>query len=125
ESDAIQKRANCEIRKLRVVLRQRLKELQDKYTREAKLDEAVAIRDQIRALQIPPDVLITDPIPLWDGTNRVGQVFFFRVTGSTDGSVWGSDLYTADSTVASVAVHAGVLKAGQSGIVKVTVLPGQ
>lgn len=125
ESGAIQKRANCEIGKLRVSLRQRLKDLQDKYTRESKLDEAVAIRDQIRALQIPPDVLITDPISLWDGTNRVGQVFFFRVVGSTDGSVWGSDIYTSDSTIASVAVHAGVLKPGQAGIVKVTVLPGQ
>ena len=39
--------------------------------------------------------------------------------------VWGTDTYTLDSTLALVAVHAGALKAGQSGVVKVTILGPQ
>ena len=53
----------------------------------------------------------------------VGRTFFFRVTGSSGGSIWGTDVYTADSTLAVAPVHAGVLKLGQTGIVKVTILP--
>src|SRR5262249_15208636 len=41
------------------------------------------------------------------------------------GSVWGTDIYTDDSPLAAVAVHAGVLQVGQKGVVKVTILPGQ
>ena len=39
--------------------------------------------------------------------------------------VWGSNPYTADSHVATAAVHAGVLRPGESGVVFVTILPGQ
>ena len=41
------------------------------------------------------------------------------------GFVWGSNPYTADSHVATAAVHAGVLRPGESGVVFVTILPGQ
>ena len=39
--------------------------------------------------------------------------------------MWGTDVYTSDSTLATAAVHAGVLQPGQTGVVKVTILPGQ
>jgi len=54
-----------------------------------------------------------------------GEVFHFEVTGARDGTVWGSDVYTDDSDLATAAVHAGLLQVGQKGIVKVTLLPGQ
>ncbi len=57
--------------------------------------------------------------------NRVGQTFEFTVTGATGGSVWGTDVYTDDSSVARAAVHAGVVSVGQTKIVTVTILPGQ
>ena len=39
---------------------------------------------------------------------RVGQSFYFTVTGSaTGGYVWGTDRYTDDSNVSMAAVHAG------------------
>jgi len=57
--------------------------------------------------------------------NRVGQTFEFTVTGATSGSVWGTDAYTDDSSVARAAVHAGVVSVGQTKIVTVTILPGQ
>lgn len=49
----------------------------------------------------------------------------FEVTGRLSGSVWGTDIYTDDSMVATAAVHAGVLQAGQTGVVKVTIVDGQ
>jgi mono/diheme cytochrome c family protein len=52
----------------------------------------------------------------------VGKTFRFRVTGSATGTIWGTGTYTADSPLATVAVHAGILKAGQTGIVKVTIV---
>jgi LCCL domain len=53
---------------------------------------------------------------------NVGKTYRFRVTGDVNNSIWGTDVYTTDSALSTVAVHAGVLKAGQTGVVKVTIL---
>lgn len=53
-----------------------------------------------------------------------GQVFLFEITGSTDGSIWGTDIYTDDSNLAKAAVHAGILAPGETGVVKTIILPG-
>jgi hypothetical protein len=71
---------------------------------------------------------LPDPGPLSTSTfiGHVGQVFTFRVTGQVAGGwVWGTDVYTLDSTLAMAAVHAGVLKPGQTGIVRVKILGQQ
>ena len=65
-----------------------------------------------------------DPGNLTDYRDRLHETLFFQVTGSTQGSVWGTDVYTDDSTLAKVSVHAGILAAGETGIVSVTILPG-
>ena len=50
---------------------------------------------------------------------------FAEVTGDKNaGTVWGTDLYTDDSALAAVAVHAGLVADGQKGVVKVTIAPG-
>jgi len=66
-----------------------------------------------------------DPGNLTGFRQQVGQTLAFTVTGATNGSVWGSGIYTDDSSLAAAAVHAGVLMPGQSGVVQVTILPGQ
>ena len=53
-----------------------------------------------------------------------GAVAYFRLTGSASGRIWGTGTYTIDSSPGMAAVHAGVLGTGQSGVVKVTILPG-
>ncbi len=62
------------------------------------------------------------PPTMIDLCEPVGATYYFRVKGSTEGQVWGTDIYTGDSTLAMAAVHAGAIKAGDSGIVKVTVM---
>jgi hypothetical protein len=63
-----------------------------------------------------------DPGNLKALEKQVGKTFKFRVTGAANGSVWGTNIYTTDSTLATVAVHAGVLKVGQTGVVKVKIV---
>jgi hypothetical protein len=56
--------------------------------------------------------------------DRVGMSFSFEVVGFVHGTVWGSDVYTVDSSLATAAVHAGLLKDGERGVVRVTILGG-
>jgi hypothetical protein len=69
--------------------------------------------------------VLADPGILTGYRTKVGQSFLFEVTGTTTGSVWGTGVYTDDSSLATAAVHAGVLANGKKGVVKVTILQGQ
>ena len=80
---------------------------------------------------------LPDPGTLSNYQGQTGKVFNFQVTGGAPagqfargggfvgGAVWGSDPYTLDSTLAVAAVHAGVLKSGETGIVAITILGPQ
>ena len=59
--------------------------------------------------------------------DQAGKEFDVQVVGSADGSVWGGDngVYTDDSSLAAAAVHAGLLKNGERGVVRVRILPAQ
>jgi hypothetical protein len=63
-----------------------------------------------------------DPGSLTGFQGFIGQKFAFTVTGRTDGSIFGTDVYTTDSSLATAAVHAGVLRPGQTGTVKVQII---
>jgi hypothetical protein len=67
---------------------------------------------------------LPDPGTLTGHRGDVGKSFLFEVTGANTGPVWGTEVYTDDSALATAAVHAGVLAVGQKGVVKVTILPG-
>jgi hypothetical protein len=58
---------------------------------------------------------------------QYGKVFTFKLTawagaGHPQGSVWGTDVYTLDSSLPAAAVHAGVLRPGQTATVKVRII---
>jgi hypothetical protein len=65
---------------------------------------------------------LPDPGALQAFAGRVGKTYWFKVTGAVNGPVWGTKVYTSDSALAAAAVHAGVLKAGQTGVVQVKVV---
>ena len=71
------------------------------------------------------NTVTTAPLNLTGYRNRVGQTFQFTVTGALAGAVWGTDVYTDDSSVASAAIHAGVLRLGETRTVTITILAGQ
>ncbi|MGD9923643.1 MAG: LCCL domain-containing protein, partial [Pseudorhodoplanes sp.] len=54
--------------------------------------------------------------------SSIGTSYYFRVRGETEGPLWGTDIYTGDSALAVAAVHAGLVKPGESAVVKVTVM---
>lgn len=126
----------------RAALLKSLQQLQDAYCRTAQLDEALAVREQIRRLQqdgsisLQP-VVTTDPrrpaVPapgsVFKSPNevsgQVGQVFYALVTGESTGSVWGSDWYTSDSDLNAAALHAGLVKRGETRVVRYVIRPGR
>lgn len=61
------------------------------------------------------------PPTMVDLCDRVGAVYYFRVTGDVNGQVWGTDVYTGDSALTTAAVHAGLVKPGAAAILRVTV----
>jgi hypothetical protein len=54
-----------------------------------------------------------------------GIIYSLSITGSTIGSVWGSENYTDDSSIRTAAVHAGVVQNGETKTVYIEMLPGQ
>lgn len=122
EAEAIRHEAEERLRKQTQVLIDVLQPLQDRYTRDAKLDEAVAIRDLIRVAQRRLITANPDPGTLLGYMQQKGQSLTFEVTGNADGSVWGSDVYTCDSRLAKAAVHAGAVQLGETAVVKVTIV---
>jgi tRNA A-37 threonylcarbamoyl transferase component Bud32 len=53
---------------------------------------------------------------------HIGETLSMRVTGTVTGSVWGTDVYSTDSTLAVAAVHAGLLRPGETGVVQVEIV---
>ncbi len=76
------------------------------------------------AAAITADV-IAAPSNLTGYRSRVGQTFQLSLTGASSGSLWGTDVYTDDSSVARAAVHAGIVAVGETKTVTVSVLAGQ
>ena len=55
----------------------------------------------------------------------IGQVFVYRCPpGGPPGTIWGTDVYTDDSSVCTAAVHAGRITVDEGGIVTFEVRPG-
>lgn len=67
------------------------------------------------------------PGTLGSFNGQFGKELFFKLTGGLQvpgitTSVWGTDTYTLDSNLAHAAVHAGVLKPGEEGIIRVRIV---
>jgi hypothetical protein len=108
---------------------QQLQGMQDRYMADLRPEDAANIRAQIRLLQraagLSEDAPRPDVVNMAAYRDRLGQTFMFTITGSADAPVWGSGIYTDDTPLEGAAVHAGVLRSGQTGPVRVTVLGGQ
>lgn len=127
--DRIRKRAELELLEQKQATLQRLRDLQERYTKSGQLDAALAIRRQIElqrdAAQTLPGTVQPAPDRLLEYRESIGQTLVFQVTGRLGGSVWGTGIYTGDSSLATAAVHAGLVEPGQTAIIRVTILPGQ
>jgi hypothetical protein len=69
----------------------------------------------------PPAAQLSPTAPAGDLSSlTLNTAYYYTVTGTTTGSVTGTNYYSVATPVAAAAVHAGILAAGQTGIVKVT-----
>ncbi|OWK37485.1 LCCL domain-containing protein [Fimbriiglobus ruber] len=89
---------------------------------QLKLSDCVTITVLNGGADLATADTLNDPGSMAGYQGHVGRTFVFRVVGAASGSVWGTETYTLDSTLALAAVHAGVLKQGQTGNVRVTIL---
>jgi hypothetical protein len=91
---------------------------------QVKLSDLRSLRSLASAAsEVSRGAVLPDPGTLNNFSNQVGKTFSFRVVGAVNGSVWGTQVYTTDSTLATAAVHAGLLRPGQAGVVRVTIVP--
>ena len=105
----------------------RLQELMERYPEQRSAADADAIAQRLEMLggkTRQSARVMADPGNITAYRGHVGESFYFDVTGRTGSAIWGTEVYTDDSPLAVAAVHAGVLRDGERGIVKVTILPG-
>ena len=79
-------------------------------------------RRQLRRLLVQSSIAADAPTNMHGLCETVGATYYFRVTGVTEGQLWGTDIYSGDSTIGAAAVHAGLLKPGQTDFLRVTVV---
>ncbi|MBX3512930.1 MAG: hypothetical protein KF826_10060 [Xanthobacteraceae bacterium] len=77
---------------------------------------------QLRALLDQGFLAAEAPANMIELGQDVGANYYFRVKGETEGQVWGTDIYTGDSMLSVAVVHAGIVKPGDTAVVKVTVV---
>ncbi len=77
------------------------------------------------ARKTPRKDVAPDPGTLTNLANQIGKTFRFRVTGSTNGFIYGTGVYTADSSLATAAVHAGILRPGETKVIRVRIVAGR
>lgn len=74
----------------------------------------------IRRLLVQGYLAADAPANFIELADPVGATYYFRVTGAAEGIAWGTDVYSGDSNLAVAAVHAGLVKPGDTAIVRVT-----
>jgi len=79
-------------------------------------------RRQLRRLLEQNFVASDAPTSMHGLCETVGATYYFRVTGVTEGQLWGTDIYSGDSNIGAAAVHAGLLKPGETAFLRVTVV---
>lgn len=77
---------------------------------------------QLRSLLDQGYLAAEAPPTMLELCHDVGANYYFRIRGETEGQIWGTEVYTGDSLLAVAAVHAGLVKPGDTAVVKVTVV---
>lgn len=78
---------------------------------------------QLKKLLDQNMVASTAPANMHGLCDTVGATFYFRVTGALEGQVWGTDTYTRDSILGAAAVHAGLVRPGETRVLRIRVVP--
>lgn len=122
ETLLLRKKFRQQLAELRGGLLEAVERARDAAAEEREFETAADLQLAMRRLAGPAMGAAADPYNVADHRGSAGESFLFRVVGTTEGSVWGTDVYADDSRLAAAAVHAGVLADGESGVVKILIL---
>jgi len=86
-----------------------------------KLHDAHSLKSGAGAAAEELAAAVPGPASMSGHANQPGKVFVFSVTGA-NGGLYGTDVYTTDSSLAAAVVHAGLAKVGETVVVKVRVI---
>jgi hypothetical protein len=98
---------------------------------QVKLTDIRSLRSQtVRDAEPAGENVLLDPNALHMYANQAGKKLTFKLTAMPAGQqqfglrmgVFGTDVYTIDSSLEGAAIHAGVLQPGKTGIVHVTMV---
>ncbi len=109
-----------------------LESVKQRLMQAGEMEHALAVTAQMKLLMhsdvddiVPGGSIVhEDPGSVTDFEN-IGEVYRFRVTGESYGSVWGSGPYTSDSSLAAAAVHAGRVAFGETKEVRIRMVDMQ
>jgi hypothetical protein len=102
---------------------ERLRDWQQHLTEQGQVQEGEAVAEEIHRLRAyRAEEAKPGPRNLEGLRDRMGESFVFEVTGTVDGALWGTDVYTTDSCLGKAAVHAGILRANEIGTVRVFIV---
>lgn len=73
-------------------------------------------------LSLPLGMAMPNSVNAIQWRGRLGEQFDVPVIGRDSGVIWGSEIYTDDSDIATAAVHAGLVKVGEPAIVTLTIV---
>ncbi|CAF4179652.1 unnamed protein product, partial [Adineta steineri] len=65
------------------------------------------------------------PVNLANYDGKIGDIISFKLTGAIYGYIYGTNIYTDDSNLATTAVHAGILHVDETKNITIKILPGQ
>ena len=64
--------------------------------------------------------------PAKEHRGQIGERFTYRIPGNgTFGSLWGTEVFTDDSSIATAAVHQGLITRREGGVVTIEIMPGR
>lgn len=66
-----------------------------------------------------------DQVAAWHFRGQTNRVVWVDLVDTSSGGVWGTDIYTDDSSISAAAYHAGILPKGQRGTVRIIILGAQ
>lgn len=66
--------------------------------------------------------IVPQPVTATAYRGQFGEQFDLEIIGRTDGTIWGTDVYTDDSDISTAAVHAGIVQPGERALVTVTIV---
>jgi len=121
----LEDQAAKEIAALKAAATKALLASHDELMKADRRREAEQVLAQLVLINTEPQDIITNPSSLSNFSGKVGKQVVVLATGQVGGSVWGTDVYTADSSLPGAAVHTGVLRKGETALLLATMVPGR